>query len=154
MNEPTVWTAVRAVGIEADARGSATHRLEMDAASQAGPQARRWLDAHLVEAGIAPGDRTVVRHVGSELAREGSRIAQAERPVILEMVLEGASARLCVSSFATTHRLGARMVEALRSVDEWGFELLPAGERRLWCHIHLTSSLPKPTPRGTHARHP
>lgn len=113
--------------------------LDLVASPDAPVAARRWLDRVLVDGAVAPWRRGELRRVCTELAREGVRCADAGACLRLEADVVGPVARLSVTAPASTLRLGARVVEGLRSAFEWGVEQVPGRGRQLWCHVELAA---------------
>jgi hypothetical protein len=111
--------------------------LDLTADDTAPARARRWVDACLAVAGVAPGDRSAIRRVGTELAREASLRAQPGETVRVELDLVGPIARMSARGPAQTQRLGTRAVEALHAAYEWGIERVQGGSRLVWCHLEL-----------------
>lgn len=106
-------------------------------AGSAAALAHRWFTACLPGAGVAPADRSRIRTVGVELAREAARAAHPGDPVLVELDVVGPIARVSARGPATTPRLGARAVESLRSAYEWGVEQVSGGRRVVWCHLEI-----------------
>ncbi|HEY0186665.1 MAG TPA: hypothetical protein VGC67_04185 [Cellulomonas sp.] len=112
--------------------------LDLTAGGSTAPAAtRRWVDACLAEAEVAPEHRATLRRVGTELAREATLRALPGEQVRVELDLVGPIARMSARGPSATQRLGARAVEALQSAYEWGIERVSGGSRLVWCHLEL-----------------
>lgn len=99
--------------------------------------ANGWFNACLPRTGVDPAQRSRIRRIGVELTREAARNARAGEPVLVELDVVGPIARVSARGPATTPRLGARAVEALRTAYEWGVERVSGNRRVVWCHLEI-----------------